>query len=66
MIPPFDIFQIEKNGTVVWRGTAETFESAQLRVKVLAAITPADYVISSQRTGKKTVISQQGSSLAAP
>ncbi len=56
MIEPLDIFHLEKDGTVIWRGTAETFDEAKLRVKNLATLSPGDYVILNQMTGKKTLI----------
>lgn len=56
MIPPLDIFLVNKDGTLVWKGTAENLEVAKLSVKALMATTPADYVIYSHQTGHKTII----------
>jgi hypothetical protein len=56
MSPILDIFQIEKNGSIVWKGTSETAESALLRVRILWATDPGDYVILNQATGQRTVI----------
>ena len=56
MLPPLDIFRVAPDGHLVWRSAAESFETAQRRVRILMAIEPADYVIYSQETGRKTVI----------
>jgi len=61
MIPPFDIFRLELDGHLVWRGTAETLELARLRIKVLKDSEPADYLIHSQETGHKMVVKTDGS-----
>jgi hypothetical protein len=60
MVPAFDIFQVDKNGAVRLRSSAETLKDAKLRVKILNAVTAADYVIVDQ-TGNKTVIPSTGS-----
>jgi hypothetical protein len=56
MIPPFDIFRVENDGHLVWRDTAKSLDLAKLRVKILMASNPADYVIYSQQTGHKTLV----------
>jgi hypothetical protein len=61
MIAPFDIFKGEKDGTVVWKGTAETLEVARLSVKVLMVSSPGSYIIHSQRTGHKMLVNPDGS-----
>ena len=33
---PLDIFKLENDGSIVWKGTAETLEIAKLSVKTLA------------------------------
>lgn len=60
MIPPLDIFLVQKDGSLLWKGSAENFEVAKLSVKTLMATTPADYVIYSQKTGQRTVIKVDG------
>lgn len=57
MVPPFDIFRMEQTGHLVWQETAETLDLAKLRIKTLMASQPSDYVIYSQKTGNKTVVS---------
>jgi hypothetical protein len=61
MIPPLDIFKKEKDGTLIWKGTAESLEVARLSVKVLMSTSPGDYVIYSQATGRKTFVNADGS-----
>ena len=53
MLDPFDIFKIEKNGSVSWIRAITDFERAKSYVnKVRGAATPADYLILNQRTGE--------------
>jgi hypothetical protein len=56
MIAPFDIFEVETAGSVVWRGTAANMEEARARVRELAAASPGEYFILSQRTGNKITV----------
>jgi sarcosine oxidase gamma subunit len=60
MIAPFDIFQMESAGSVVWRGAAATLEEARTRVRELSATSPAEYFILSQRTGHKITLRSAG------
>ena len=60
MLAPLDIFLVAKDGSLLWKGTAENFEVAKLGVLALMAGTPADYVIFRQRTGDKTTIKVDG------
>ena len=59
MIAPFDIFQMEETGSVVWRGTAATMEEAKACVRELAAAAPGEYFILSQRTGNKITVKSE-------
>jgi hypothetical protein len=52
-----DIFHIETDGGLRWIGTSNTLESAVSSVEILAAPTPGDYVIVSEKTGEKTFVS---------
>jgi hypothetical protein len=61
LIPPFDIFKSEDDGGLVWKGTAETLETAKLSVKVLMASSPGSYIIHSQKTGHQTRVNPDGS-----
>lgn len=56
MVPPFDIFRLDKDGNLQWLQTADSLQSAQLRIEVLALSAPGQYVIFSQKTGSKTVV----------
>ena len=53
---PLDIYKFENDGSMLWKGTAESMEVAKLSVKVLAATSPGDYLIFSPATGEKTVV----------
>ena len=55
-MPPFDIFQNEADGSVLWRGAAATLEEAKTRVQELTASTPGLYIILSRQTGSKLII----------
>jgi len=60
VLDPFDIFKMEQNGTVSWVRATSDFERAKSYVnQVLAVATPADYLILSQKTGKRTIIQIQ-------
>lgn len=61
MLASLDIFLLAKDGELMWKGTAESFDIAKLSVQELMASTPGDYVIYSQRTGNKTIIKADGS-----
>jgi hypothetical protein len=56
MPTPLDIFKLENDGSVAWKGTAENLEIAKLSVKVMAETSPGDYLIFSLTTGDKTVV----------
>src|SRR5215469_6256767 len=45
MVSPFHIFKIQGNGSRRWIEAATNLEHAKLRVKVLAASSPGEYVI---------------------
>ena len=53
---PLDIFKLEDDGSILWKGTAETLEVAKLSVKMLAETSPGDYLIFSPETGERTVV----------
>lgn len=56
MVPPFDIFRQEADGSLRWLQTSDSLQAAKLRIEVLALTAPGEYVIFSQKTGNKTVI----------
>jgi hypothetical protein len=53
MIQPFDIFRIEKDGGLVWVGTAETMDAAKARARAECASKAGDFWIVSLKTGNK-------------
>ena len=56
MVPPFDIFRVEKDGSLIWCEAAATLELAKARVEAMAASKAAQYVIYSQKTGHRVII----------
>lgn len=56
MTAPFDIFENEKSGTVLWVGSAATIEDARFRIQKIAENSPGEYVVLNQKTGKKVVV----------
>jgi hypothetical protein len=42
MLPAFDIFRVETDGQLVWKGTADTLDLARLRIKILMLSQPGD------------------------
>jgi hypothetical protein len=46
MVSPFHIFKVQSDGSRRWIEAAANLEHAKLRVKVLAASSPGEYVIS--------------------
>jgi hypothetical protein len=60
MVPPFDILRVLKDGAPLWMEAAQTLDQAKARVQQLAATQPGPYVICSQKTGNKIVITPDG------
>jgi hypothetical protein len=56
MTPPFDIFQKEADGSVLWCESAATLEEAKARARELAVGSPGEYFIFSRRTGNRLQI----------
>lgn len=61
MTRPFEIFQAESDGNVLWRGSAASLEEANSVIKELAAKTPGEYFIWNHQTGKKLSLSGRNS-----
>jgi hypothetical protein len=60
MVPPFDIFRHEENGSVLWIATSGTLDEAkQIVVKAMLSH-PAPYAIVSLRTGRQRIIGPDG------
>lgn len=64
MTLPIDIFQLEANGSVLWRGTAADLEEAKLRIQEFAVRSPGEYMILSRISGTKTIVKAGGGGLA--
>jgi hypothetical protein len=58
MLAPLDIFEMQ-DGSYVWKAAAETFELAKLKAEELG---PGTYMIFSQTTTNKTVLTLDDSS----
>ena len=56
MFYPLDIFKADPDGTVLWRGAAETFVAAKARIKKLALSSPGEYLILDQHTGQRVLV----------
>lgn len=56
MIAPFDIFRVDGPDAVMWVRSVDDLETAKALVKTLMKITPAEYLILSQKTGNKISI----------
>ena|SRR6266436_382939 len=66
MFPPLDIFRTESDGELVWLATADTLTQARSQVGTLMLRNPADYVIYSQETGRKSIVRRGDSKKALP
>ena len=56
MTAPFDSFENEKSGAVLWIGSAITLEDAKPRILEIAMNTSSEYLVLNQKTGNKVVI----------
>jgi hypothetical protein len=56
LIPPFDIFQVIDDRQPLWVESASTLEVAKARVKELGKDRPGEYLVFSQKTGRKISI----------
>lgn len=60
-MPGFDIFKIGTDGKPSWLETAESMDLAMAQVNALrAANLPCHYIILSQATGKRIVVTAKG------
>ena len=58
MLPPFHIFKVQSDGSLRWMEAAENVERGKARVRVLAASSPGEYVITNltgERISVKTL-----------
>ena len=65
MVPCFDIFKIDSDGNVLWRGAAESLVVAKDKIQKLAASTPGEYLILDQHTGHRLIVALPGVSAQA-
>ena len=56
MLPLFDIFKMQNDGSLRWCEAVDTLEAAKVRVTELARSFQTQYVIFNQQTGEKIVI----------
>jgi hypothetical protein len=55
---PFDIFQLEAGGRLLWLEAAANLENARLRVRELAKSEPTEFVIVNLETGDKLIMNR--------
>jgi hypothetical protein len=56
VVPLFDIFRVEVDGTLIWCGSATTLELAKVRVVEIRNSAPSEYMIVSAKTGTRITI----------
>lgn len=60
MLPPLEIFRVEKDGALVWCEAVMSVEVAKTRIDELAAMTPVQYVVVSLTTGHRRIFGSPG------
>ena len=65
MVPSHDIFKIDPDGNVIWRGAVESFMAAKVRIQKLARSSPSEYLIFDQNTGQSVLVMLLGVSTQA-
>jgi hypothetical protein len=53
MFHPLDIFEIDSNGGILWRGAAVDFKAARGFIEQLALSASGEYLILNQHTGQR-------------
>ena len=66
MIPPFDLFRLDDDGSVHWIGVYANVDEAKARVVELRAALPIDFVIYSQKSGERLFFLHDGQVLDRP
>ena len=56
MIAPFDIFRVDAPDGMLWIEAVAELEAAKARVTALMQVKPGEYLIFSQKTGRKISI----------
>lgn len=54
-MPRYDVFRVFDNDDVLWQGSADTLEQAQILLITLMTVAPADYFILNQTTRARTL-----------
>jgi hypothetical protein len=57
VVPAFDIFRLDSTRQPVWQESAESMVDATMRVRLLGASLPGEYLIHSHKTGIEISIS---------
>jgi hypothetical protein len=63
MFPSFDVFQIDEDGRVVWKGFVESVLAAKATIRQLMLTTPSDYLILDQSSGGRLVVPRASNKL---
>jgi len=53
MLPSLDIFKIDSDGGVLWRGAVKSFAVAQARIQMLGLSSPGEYIILDEDSGQR-------------
>jgi hypothetical protein len=53
MLRSLDIFKIDPDGGVLWRGAVKSFAVAQARIQILGLSSPGEYIILDEDTGQR-------------
>ena len=53
----FDIYRVDFDGSVMWLGSAQSYNVALLEIELTAVEAPGDYIIVNRQTGDRTVLS---------
>jgi hypothetical protein len=56
MLPPFDIFRLDADGSVLWRTVAPDLDAAKRYVRDLHPAESQKFLIVSLKTGKRFVV----------
>jgi|HubBroStandDraft_3_1064219.scaffolds.fasta_scaffold501369_1 hypothetical protein len=64
MFPSFDVFQIDDDGRVVWKGFVESVLAAKATIQKLMQACPSDYLILNQFSGERLVVPRPSGKLS--
>lgn len=60
MVPPLEVFRVEKDGALMWCEIVSGVEIGKARIDALSAKTPGQYVIVSLTTGHRRIFGMPG------